>query len=55
MISSQEDNAVKDGRYICLPSQIHLITMFAVQKTSIARSTVVCSAQKPVQAKVRPR
>jgi len=26
--------------------------MFAVQKTSIARSTVVCAAQKPVQAKV---
>lgn len=28
-------------------------TMFAVQKTSIARNTVVCAAQKPVQAKVR--
>jgi len=27
--------------------------MFAVQKTSIARNTVVCAAQKPVQAKVR--
>eukprot|EP00205_Picochlorum_sp_RCC944_P002474 CAMPEP_0182609008 /NCGR_PEP_ID=MMETSP1330-20130603/3254_1 /TAXON_ID=464278 /ORGANISM="Picochlorum sp., Strain RCC944" /LENGTH=76 /DNA_ID=CAMNT_0024827827 /DNA_START=35 /DNA_END=265 /DNA_ORIENTATION=- len=29
--------------------------MFAVQKTSIARNTVVCAAQKPVQAKAVPQ
>jgi len=39
---------------LCIPTlQQYKLIMFAVQKTSIARNTVVCAAQKPVQAKVR--